>query len=288
MTPDAASRSIALYPTKAHLFKSLALYRLLVPTPQVLVNETGIDYHPVSLWLLKWRRTISWAEIAAMYLSEVTIQTTKGAKTRRYLSIVPKDLDAFVLRYRLFRRLNMAFLVIAGVTETPFVIPAEMIAPFSLDELFAQICTQFQAEIQANGIEIREEQKTEVSPQTKPTVALGKDAFHEWLEEQGPIVGTGRDPVGVKPRWRPHHQAGEPPAGANRQRRDDTPLARYLSHILGRPVYIVLGVVFPLPFGDPPLGRLPQWAEAFDKQVQSKPEKTVTKEEALAALDTLL
>ena len=46
--------------------------------------------------------------------------------------------------------------------DTPFLLPELAISPFSIDELFAQICTHYQQEIEANAIEIGEERKLSI------------------------------------------------------------------------------------------------------------------------------
>jgi hypothetical protein len=47
-------------------------------------------------------------------------------------------------------------------TGSPFMIFEELIFPLTLDELLSQIRAHYQEQIQANGIEIREEQKISI------------------------------------------------------------------------------------------------------------------------------
>ena len=46
MNPAASDRTIALYPEKRRLLRQLQFYRLLVPTPVVVVNDQGIVTRP--------------------------------------------------------------------------------------------------------------------------------------------------------------------------------------------------------------------------------------------------
>ena len=135
--------------------------------------------------------------------------------------------------------------VLLPATGTPVWIPEALIAPVSLEDLLTQIRTRFQAEIAANGIEVREPQNTEYAvpehPERRPRrprvedLSLDRESFRQWLEQQeGPLVGTGRTNI-----LRGAYEHG-------RERQDDTPLARYLTEVLGYPVFIAAPLVFPL------------------------------------------
>jgi hypothetical protein len=137
-------------------------YRLLFPRPVVVVNEAGIAYDPVVPWFVAFRLQIRWEEIAAMFLSELSMREKKGMRTSpRFLTIIPKDQEAFVKQHKLFRPRRLPLLVVMSqlAIGTPFPLPEPAISPFSLDELFAQIRARFQREIEANAIEIGEERK---------------------------------------------------------------------------------------------------------------------------------
>jgi hypothetical protein len=192
-------------------------------------------------------------------------------------------------RVRTLGRTFPLWVIMAG-TRTPMFIAESAIVPVSVDDLLGQIRTRFQAELEANDIEIRDPQITNLSQLSQrdskrppEELSIDREAFRQWLEQQeGPLVGTGRTD-GFEGFW---GESGtnlltSPPG------RDDTPLARYLADVLGHRVSIVGPAIFLPPSANPSMMRLPAWARDFDEQVQSTPEKTVTKEEALAALDKL-
>ncbi|MGO8947321.1 MAG: hypothetical protein ACLQUY_06600 [Ktedonobacterales bacterium] len=285
MNPAASDRTIALYPDTRRLLRQLQFYRLLVPTPVVVVNDQGIVSHPPGGLWFTWKMAITWPEIAAMYLHTLTLTARKGPQTIRMLAIIPKDPEAFGQRHHVVRLRTFPLFILLPATGTPVWIPEALIAPVSLEDLLTQIRTRFQAEIEANGIEVREPQNTEYAHPERPErhprdlfedLVLDRESFRQWLEQhEGPLVGTGRTNT-----WRVGGAYGN-----GRERQDDTPLARYLAEVLGYPVFIAAPLVFPLRNEGQPMKRLPPWARAFEKHVQLKPEQTVTKEEALAALD---
>lgn len=293
MTDGTTDRIIALYPAKRRLLRGLNLYRLLFPAPVVLVNDEGIVWQPPAWLFLKWRMEITWPEIAAMYIHEVTAQVTPALQAHRlrrtspihrYLAIIPKDPEAFGQRHKLTHLRNFPLWPLIAATRAPLLILEPHIAPVSLEGLLTQIRTRFQAELEVNGIEVRELQRTTSAEflQRGPRraiedLALDRDSFRQWLEQQeGPLVGTGRtSPLGGV-------GGGQ---GTAPEVVDDTPLARYLAGILGYQVVIGSPLVFPLHAENQPMRRLPPWARAFDEQVQPTPEKIVTKAEALAVLE---
>ena len=67
----------------------------------------------------------------------------------------------------------------------------------------------------------------------------------------------------------------------------ETSLARYLRDARGQAVYIASLGVFSAQLDNSEMSRLPPWAQAFEERMQPTPEKTVTKEEALVALDAV-
>lgn len=304
MEANTTNRAIAIYPHRRMLLLGLYLYRLLVPTPLVLVNEQGIVSHPLGFLFLKWRMAITWPEIAAIYVHEVISQPPPPPRvfrllkisltsTSRYLAIIPKDPEVFLERRKMTHVWTLArtfpLWMVMEMTKTPMFIAESHIAPVSVAGLLAQICGRFQAELEANSIEIREPQRTDLSqsPQREPKrpleeLTIDREAFRQWLEQQeGPLVGTGRREEGLKEALvalMVSDLLTKPPG------RDDTPLARYLAHTLGYHVSIAPPCVFFPDSADQPMMRLPAWARAFDEQVQPVPEKAVTKEEALATL----
>ena len=152
-------RTINLYPDKLQLLKGLNLYRLLFPTPILVVNGEGIFYNPLSLWFVNLKMSISWKEIAAMYLQELTLRGKEGTKTYDLLCILPKDLEEFVQRQQLGGRGRFAVLGAMSKSNAPFMIFEKTIFPHRLDELFARIGDSYREEIQIYGIEMREKQQ---------------------------------------------------------------------------------------------------------------------------------
>jgi hypothetical protein len=136
--------------------------RLLLPKPVIVVNEIGIAYDPAVPWFVAFRLQIRWEEIAAIFLSELSIRGEKVTRmSPRFLAIMPKDQEAFVKQHKLLcpRRLPLLVVMSQPGIGTPFLLPELAISPFSLDELFAQIRARYQREIEANAIEISEERK---------------------------------------------------------------------------------------------------------------------------------
>ena len=248
MNPAASDRTIALYPEKRRLLRQLQFYQLLVPTPVVVVNDQGIVTHPQEVFWSTWTMAITWPEIAIMYLHTLTVTARKGPQTIRGLAIMPKDPEAYVQRHHVVRLRTAPLSALLLATRTPVWIPEALIAPVSLEDLLTQIRTRFQAEIGANAIEMREPQTTEYEvperPERRPRrpvvedLALDRDSFRQWLEQQeGPLVGTGRTNILRRARGADESGLGQ---------HDDTPLARYLTGILGYPVFIAAPLGFPL------------------------------------------
>ena len=104
--------------------------------------------------------SILWEEIAAIYINELTIHGKKRIGTNRLLAIIPKDIDAFIQRKKLLRPNRLPLWVVMSMTKTPFMLYEQLTLPVTLEELLTQISTHYQDKIQANGIEIRKEQKT--------------------------------------------------------------------------------------------------------------------------------
>jgi hypothetical protein len=139
-----------------------ALYRLLFPRPVVVVTDKGIDYRPLSNWFVALGMTMQWEEMAAMYLNELTLRGKKRTVTYRALCIMPRDQEMYFQQHKLLRPRRLPLLVMMSKIGSPFLLPEQLIFPLTLDELLSQIRVHFQEQIQANGIEIREEQKISI------------------------------------------------------------------------------------------------------------------------------
>ena len=136
------------------------LYWLLLVKPMVRVNAQGISYNAPWTVFLNFSASITWEEIAALYISELTMSRRGRSGTYRLLCVLPKDLESFLRRYKL---LNMTVRVIVmKATDTPFMIPDTML-PVTADELLSRIREQYADEIQAHGIELREVHKTSLT-----------------------------------------------------------------------------------------------------------------------------
>lgn len=153
-----ASGLVLLWET---LFMS-SIYRLLFPQPVVLVTDKGIDYRPPLPWFVALGMTMRWEEMAALYLTELTVRGRKRTLTHQFLCSLPKDQDVYFRQHKLLRPRRLPLLVIMSKTGSPFMLPEQMIFPLTLDELLSQICAHYQEQIQAHGIEIREEQKISI------------------------------------------------------------------------------------------------------------------------------
>lgn len=134
-----------------------AISRLLFPRPVVVVTDTGIDYRPLSNWLVGLGMTMRWEEMAAMSLTELTIRGKKRTVTYRVLCFVPKDQERYFLQHKLLRPRRLPLLVIMSRMGSPLLLFERVIFPLTLDELLSHIRVHFQEQLQVNGIEIREE-----------------------------------------------------------------------------------------------------------------------------------
>ncbi len=145
------------------LFESLfipSFYRLLFHVPSLIVNENGFTLSLGGTWLIDIDMSIRWEEIAALYINEITTHGKKRTRTNRLLAVIPKDEDAFFQREKMLRPNRFPIWGALSLTKTPFMLFEQLILPTTLETLLAQISTQYNDKIQANGIEIREEQKT--------------------------------------------------------------------------------------------------------------------------------
>jgi len=139
-----------------------AISRLLFPRPVVVVTDKGIDYRPLSNWLVALGMTMHWEEMAAMSLTELTVRGKKRTVTHRVLCFMPKDQERYSLQHKLLRPRRLPLLVMMSQIGSPFLLFEQMIFPLTLDELLSHIRVHFQEQLQANGIEIREEQKISI------------------------------------------------------------------------------------------------------------------------------
>ena len=104
--------------------------------------------------------SISWKEIGALGVNELTIRGKKRTGTSRLLAVTPKDDDAFFQRERILSLHRFPLWFIMSATKTPFMLFEQVIYPSSPENILNLIISQYQDKIQENGIEIREEQKT--------------------------------------------------------------------------------------------------------------------------------
>lgn len=139
-----------------------SIYRLLFPQPVVLVTDKGIDYRPLSPWYVALDMTMRWEEMAALYLTELTVRGRKRTVTHRFLCSIPKDQEVYYKQHKLLRPRRLPLLMVMSMTGSPFMLPEQMIFPLTLDELLSQMCAHYQEQLQANEIEIREEQKISI------------------------------------------------------------------------------------------------------------------------------
>ena len=139
-----------------------AISRLLFPRPVVVVTDKGIDYRPLSNWLVALGMTMHWEEMAAMSLTELTVRGKKRTVTHRVLCFMPKDQERYSLQHKLLQPRRLPLLVIMSRMGSPFLLFERVIFPLTLDELLSHIRVHFQEQLQANGIEIREEQKISI------------------------------------------------------------------------------------------------------------------------------
>lgn len=138
------------------------LYRLLIPKPVVVVNDEGITYDPPAPWFVVFSLSICWEEMAAIFLSDLTIRSKKETKTTRFLCIMPKDQEAYIKQQKILRPRRFAQLVMMSIIKVPFLLPEHLVLPISLDQLFTHIRLRYAPEIAAYNIEIRENQKITV------------------------------------------------------------------------------------------------------------------------------
>lgn len=133
-----------------------SLWRLLVPKPIVIVNQSGITYDPPKAAFLDFGASLPWNEIEALYPFELTLNRPGGTSKYNFLCVVPKDMEAFMHRRSL---LNMTVMVILmNQSNAPFMIPEPML-PISAHALLTHIRMLYADEMRAHGIEIRDHQK---------------------------------------------------------------------------------------------------------------------------------
>jgi len=133
-----------------------SLWRLLIPKPIVIVNQSGITYDPPRAAFFDFGASLPWDEIEALYPFELTLNRPGGTSKYNFLCVVPRDMEAFMHRRSL---LNMTVMVILmNQSNAPFMIPEPML-PISAHALMVHIHMLYADEMRAHGIEIRAEQK---------------------------------------------------------------------------------------------------------------------------------
>jgi hypothetical protein len=133
-----------------------ALFRLLFPKPIVTIDDNGIAYQPSRIGPFGFHGSLAWGEIKSLYIGELTMNKRGRTNVRRFLCVLPRDVDAFLQSYPLLSRTALSLMMLQ--IHTPLVLP-EAILPLSVDELLARIRTQYADIIQAYEIELREEYK---------------------------------------------------------------------------------------------------------------------------------
>ena len=137
-----------------------ALCRLLFRIPLIEINEQGISYNPAPVWLIKLGMSIRWEEIAALYVNELTMPRQKRTRIIRFLAVLPNEQETFAQREQIQSLRRFPLWGIMAATKTPFMLFEQMISPTNPESLLSAIENMYQDKLQANGIEIREEQKT--------------------------------------------------------------------------------------------------------------------------------
>ena len=98
------------------------LYRLVKPTPYIIINQEGI---------FAWRKLVlRWEEIKTTFIYE--------SQGNRLLGIIPVNTEAFIARQSFIKRLM--YKIFGGMEKAPFSIP-ERLLPMSLDELLLKFKT---------------------------------------------------------------------------------------------------------------------------------------------------
>lgn len=126
---------------------------LLFPKPVVMVNDEGISYRPPRIGPFAFGGSLSWKQIKALYIGEVTTHQIGRIFTRRILCVLPRDAEAFLQPYTILNKTVLTFLLMR--VGSPFGIP-EPIISHPVDELLASIRLHYADIISAYEIEFRE------------------------------------------------------------------------------------------------------------------------------------
>ena len=147
-------------------FSIPALARLLFPKPAVTINDESISYHAPRMGPFAFSGSLTWEEIKALYIGELTMHRRGGRTyTQRFLCILPKDIEAFLRPYTLMNKTVLTLLMTQ--VGSPFVLPEAML-PLSIDELLTRIRTQYADIIYTCGIELRKEYKGSLTTSPPP------------------------------------------------------------------------------------------------------------------------
>src|SRR5260370_41583794 len=142
-----------------------ALARLLFPKPVVTINDESISYHAPRMGPFAFGGSLAWEEIKALYVGELTIPRGGGrTHIRRFLCILPKDIEAFLRPYTFMNKTVLTLLMMQ--VGSPFVLPEAML-PLSSDELLTRIRTHYADIIHTCEIELRKEYKGSLTASKK-------------------------------------------------------------------------------------------------------------------------
>lgn len=108
----------------------------LFPKPVVAITDEGISYSPPRIGPLAFRGELSWKQIKALYITEVTTHQLGRRGTQRVLCVLPKNVEAFLQPYTLRNKTVLTmFLTQFG---SPFIIPETFIS-VTVEELLTHI-----------------------------------------------------------------------------------------------------------------------------------------------------
>jgi hypothetical protein len=129
------------------------LFKLFFSNPVVVINDEGITYSPPSFGSFSFHSRILWEEISALYLGELTTSKRGKTKIRRFLCILPKDLEKFLQPFSLMSKTALSLLTIQ--VGTPFVI-SELLIQGTAEDLLSHIQNEYADLIRFHNIELRQ------------------------------------------------------------------------------------------------------------------------------------
>jgi hypothetical protein len=175
MKNEKIHRTIVIYLDKGKLVRANplliflyipGLYKLYFSNPVVVINDEGITYNPPKLGSFAFRSFISWEEISALYPGELTINKRGKMRVRRFLCILPKDVDRFLQPFSLMSKTALSLLTMQ--VGTPFVI-SELLIQGSAENLLSQIRTEYADFLRSHNIELRQKYSGSVTSSNRNT-----------------------------------------------------------------------------------------------------------------------